>query len=344
MVIGKKFRTSGISVVNIDKQSSEKISILFHSAGDANEFVLKGVKDLDTNWAAYIPDSSLQFTGIVRDVPLEFDKEEIIEGVQDSLVKEQIVDIFRIKKRVFIDKDRIDNSQEIRNLEDTDSVKIIFKNKLPNSIYINFCYRKVYKFIPPVRRCYQCQKYGHITTRCKSDFRCVNCGKKHRSDLDCDVTPYCINCEGNHMASDTSCPFYKFYKEVNKVKTLFNISYFEAQEIVKNRLLNVFNNNKDDSNNSACKIVKSLNLDISVLPEKIKNPINPDASSTLKNNDAQILEDINNEIILNECNRASVKAIKIHSGLVLDFLVDNLGEDNELVKKFKHKESNHFAQ
>ena len=341
MVIGKKFRTGGISVVNIDKQPGDKSSILFHSAGEANEFVFKRVKELDNNWAAYIPDSSLQYTGIIRDVPIEFDKDEIIEGVQDSTVKDQIINVFIIKKRVFTNKDKLESNQGNGNLEDTDSIKIIFKNKLPGSIYINFCYRKVYKFIPPVRRCFQCQKYGHM--RCKSDFRCVNCGKKHREDIACEVDPYCIICEGKHKASDNSCPFYKFYKEVNKVKTIFNKNYFEAQEIVKNRLLNIFNNNKDNSNSSTSKIVKSLNLDISVLPEKNKKSINPDVSSTLKNNEAHTLEEVQNEIILSECNRASVNAKKFHSELVSNFLVDNLGEDNEIVKQYKQKESNYFG-
>ena len=188
-----------------------------------------------------------------------------------------------------------------------------------NNLYINYCYRKVYKFIAPVRRCYQCQRYGHITTMCKSEFRCVNCGKKHRVDIQCEVEPNCINCEGKHKASDNSYPFYKFYKKVNKVKTLFNKNYFEAQKIVKNRLMNRFNSNKDDSNSSTSKIVKSLNFDISSLPNKSKKSSNPEASSTLKYNEEQIVEEFQNEFILTECNRASINAIQVHSDFILMF-------------------------
>ena len=62
MVVGKKFRVGGISVVNIEKQSEEKISILFNAAKDANDFVLSKVKEIDINWLAFIRDLSLQYT------------------------------------------------------------------------------------------------------------------------------------------------------------------------------------------------------------------------------------------------------------------------------------------
>ena len=98
MVVGKKFRVGGISVVNIEKQSEEKISILFNAAKDGNDFVLSKVKEIDINWFAFIPDLSLQYTGIIRDIPLEFDYDDIIVGIQDLEIKEQIVNVIRIKK------------------------------------------------------------------------------------------------------------------------------------------------------------------------------------------------------------------------------------------------------
>ena len=74
------------------------------------------------------------------------------------------------------------------------------------------------------------------------------------------------NCESNHKASDKNCPLYKFYREVNKVRTLSNIKYSEATDIVKNRY--IFNQKVKDNaieNNSFNKIAKALNFNCALI-------------------------------------------------------------------------------
>ena len=343
MVIGKKFRSVGISALNIEKQSNDKISILFNSAVEANNFVDSNVKLVDNNWIAFIPSSSTQFVGLIRDVPIEFETIDILDGIDNTEIKEQIVDIIRIKRKNRPNQDRESSNQGVDQLVETDSVKILFRNKLPDNIYINFCFRKIYKFIPPVRRCYNCQRFGHISSKCKSVSRCNNCGKHHDMGKVCEINPKCINCEGKHQASDVNCPFYKFYKEVNKVKTLFNKNYFEAQEIVKNRLLNKFNSSdRDNSDDSIGKIVKSLNLDVSKTNPHFDKPI-PEANSTIKNSEKGVLEDLQREIIIAECNKATIEAFQIHSEKVVNFLTEFLGENHKIIKEYKSLDSNFFG-
>ena len=256
MKIGKLLRISNSSAVNIERFSEDRISILFQSGEEANDFVVDKVKLLNENWSAFIPYSALLFSGIIRDIPVEFNNEEILEGIVDEPLKNQIFEISRIKKRV-VEREKEIQSQDNNSIKfvDSDSIKITFKNKILNSININFCYRKIFKFIPQVRRCFNCQKFGHTNINCKSNPKCVNCGSNHDNVSLCTKDSCCANCESNHKASDKNCPLYKFFREVNKVRTLSNIKYSEATDIVKHRY--IFN---QKVKNNAIENIHSLKL------------------------------------------------------------------------------------
>ena len=150
MVIGKKFKQCKLEVANIDRYSDDKILILFNDAIEANNFVETTMKEIDDNWIAYIPNFALQHVGIVRDVPIDFNYEELLEGISDSNIKDNVVDIIRIKVKN-TEKDNLDkNINEIVKLVNSDSIKIVFNNKLPDNIKIYCCVRKVLKFIPAI--------------------------------------------------------------------------------------------------------------------------------------------------------------------------------------------------
>lgn len=76
-----------------------------------------------------------------------------------------------------------------------------------------------------VRRCYKCQKYGHISTMCSATHdTCGKCNENHRTNVctvaaDDRVRLRCANClarptnvrlsDGNHMAGSNECPEHK---------------------------------------------------------------------------------------------------------------------------------------
>ena len=345
MVIGKRFRLNKIEAINIDKFSEDRISVLFNSAVEANEFVENTIKKLDPLWLAYIPSSSIQFTGIVRDVPEELDKVEILEGITDERIKEQIVDIIRIKRRN-LDIPNVDVNNPDGNLVDTNSIKIIFNKELPNYLYINCCYRKIYKFIPQVKRCFNCQKYGHTSFKCKANYCCVVCGKTHVKDIDCKNVEKCVNCEGAHRASDKNCPCFIFYKEVNKVKTLSNLKYNEALDIVKTRYINKYNSNRNkDKDNSSCEnIIRALNLDISLLNSRINESVKdiPLCNSTFNVDEIVAIQELNQVVIEEAAKNLGVNYLNEYAQKVVFFLENELGNENEVLKKFLDKDSNHF--
>ena len=67
---------------------------------------------------------------------------------------------------------------------------------------------EVQVFIPKPMRCFKCQRFGHQTKHCRSKTDvCARCGA-HEKHQNCSATPKCPNCNGNHEASDKSCPEY----------------------------------------------------------------------------------------------------------------------------------------
>ena len=60
-----------------------------------------------------------------------------------------------------------------------------------------------------VRRCYNCQKYGHIAKDCpqKAAPTCGNCTGAHDSrQCDGKAPKKCVNCHGRHRSGDAHCP------------------------------------------------------------------------------------------------------------------------------------------
>lgn len=56
-----------------------------------------------------------------------------------------------------------------------------------------------------VRRCFNCQRYGHIARLCSSDPACGRCAGAHAPGQ-CNSAPRrCANCAGAHIAGDPSC-------------------------------------------------------------------------------------------------------------------------------------------
>ena len=55
-------------------------------------------------------------------------------------------------------------------------------------------------------RCYRCQEYGHVASRCENEERCEKCSESHKGR--CEGKVKCHNCKGNHGAGARDCPVY----------------------------------------------------------------------------------------------------------------------------------------
>ena len=161
--------------------------------------------------------------GVISGVPSEMSEEDIL----GELKRQKVVDVKRIKrKQQKKDEASVNTSEWIP----TRSVIISFDNNiLPEEVALCYQKFKVREYIPPVIRCYKCQRYGHVSHQCRSQNRCVRCSGPHTFE-ECtqkDVHK-CANCGKNHSAAYNGCVEAKKAKEVQKIKVQSKISYAQA--------------------------------------------------------------------------------------------------------------------
>ena len=107
---------------------------------------------------------------------------------------------------------------------------------LPSSIAIGFETCRVRRWIPNPTRCFNCQKFGHTTTRCRGQTKCANCGSTDHIQsrtVRCDLTPSCVNCGEAHPAYDRSCQKWKLEKKVLEIKTTKKLSFPQARKLAE---------------------------------------------------------------------------------------------------------------
>lgn len=69
---------------------------------------------------------------------------------------------------------------------------------------VRFCPERKYR----ITRCYNCNKFGHISRTCKCNFSCSNCGSEDCQESICRKPPTCSNCGQGHKASSSQCPIF----------------------------------------------------------------------------------------------------------------------------------------
>ncbi|XP_030746550.1 uncharacterized protein LOC115875269 [Sitophilus oryzae] len=125
--------------------------------------------------------------GVISCSDLQYckDKQEIL----DECSEQNLIDITQIKREV--------NGE----LVPTNTYIITLHSlTLPEYFYVGYRRCKVRQFIPNPKRCFNCQRIGHLYTYCKYEATCPSCGKdKHESD--CNPPPYCVNCGDIKVAS-----------------------------------------------------------------------------------------------------------------------------------------------
>ena len=161
--------------------------------------------------------------GVISGVPIEMTEEEI----QMELRNQKVVNVKRIVKKT----QKRNEATNIQETYPTRSVIISFSgNKsLPKDIILCYQKKQVNNFIPPIRRCFNCQRFGHTISNCHERIRCVRCGDAHTFE-ECTKkeTPKCINCGGKHSAAFNGCEEAKKAKAVQRIKIENNLNYAQA--------------------------------------------------------------------------------------------------------------------
>lgn len=139
--------------------------------------------------------------GVISD----WDKEEGLNELLDALDdREAVIDVNRLKRmRRGAEGEKV--------LIDTHHIIIRIKGtNLPGdlSLYGGLTRIKIRPYIEPVKQCYNCYKYGHLSTVCRNKKKCRNCGDNFHGE--CNRNTSCMNCNGMHPANWKGCQEYIF--------------------------------------------------------------------------------------------------------------------------------------
>ena len=115
--------------------------------------------------------------------------------------------------------------------------------ELPKEITVGYLKVKVALFVPNPMRCFNCNKFGHTSQRCKVAAKCTGCGKdKHEGQ--CEGPKLCSNCNGPHASSAKNFPVWQKEKEIQRVRVEKRISFPEAKQLVEARMPTVITGGK----------------------------------------------------------------------------------------------------
>ena len=106
---------------------------------------------------------------------------------------------------------------------------------LPKEITVGYLKVKVALFVPNPMRCFNCNKFGHTSQRCKVAEKCPGCGKdKHEGR--CEGPKLCSICIRPHASSTKDCPVWQKEKEIQRVRFDKHISFPKARQLVEARM------------------------------------------------------------------------------------------------------------
>jgi hypothetical protein len=178
--------------------------------------------------------------GVIKGVPFEEHAEKLIKTDLESQ-DFQIEHIQRLKNK--------DGSP-------SNAMKVTFlENVLPDTVKLGYSLHRVIAYVPPIRRCTNCQLLGHVKQECRRKTpRCARCSKNHITAECTSETRYCVNCCGSHSAADLSCSEYSVRRLAHEIKNKNFTPFTEALTLARSKW------------NSEQKYIKQNNRDF--IPQK----------------------------------------------------------------------------
>lgn len=205
-------------VKSVSKNNQGGISVQCHTSAQALK--LKETKQLG-EWIvkADFAKSETQSKGVISGVPLDVSEEEIVSDCREFGVT--------AARRITRRRDG--------QLTKTLSVCLTFNSpKMPSYVKLGYLIFETKPFIPPVVRCYNCQRIGHVADGCRSKTRCVRCSGPHKFEECPDKDKVlCCRCGEEHSSAYAGCKVMKEERKIQEVKVTLNISYAEAAKSVR---------------------------------------------------------------------------------------------------------------
>lgn len=218
-------------ITKLEKKGRNRVSIEFTNMKLANSF-LDSSFAVNNKFRQFIPRHLISCKGIIREVDPNLSEGTILENIKTDSGR-NVIQVKRIKRK------KIDDFQNTSYVN-TASIVVTFKGKsLPKFVSLFYNVRVPELYISPVIQCFNCARYGHTKTQCKSLPRCPACSKDHLLEC-CPVknSPSCLFCKGNHYSTELNtrlservCPEFTKQKKIKSLMASYNFSFYEASKI-----------------------------------------------------------------------------------------------------------------
>lgn len=211
---------------SLKKMGRNRISVSFHSAADANSFLDSPTLG-HNKYSAFIPTFNVTRMGIARGVPLDWSENDIIMNVRVPEGCGRVIKVRRLNYKAQLPGGSF-------SWKESQTVVLTFDGQiLPSRVFL--CYNSIpielYSF--PTIQCYNCCRFGHTKSTCRSKPRCFKCGLDHLG-VTCTTSGdqgTCVLCLGSHAATSKSCPEAVRQNNIKKSMAADCLSYAEASKM-----------------------------------------------------------------------------------------------------------------
>jgi hypothetical protein len=218
----KKYSFKNIVNGSLKKIGRNRVTLSFTNFEDANAFVQSQQLKLNS-YKAFIPSFNLIRMGLVRGVPTDWSEEEILKNMTVPIGCGNIIKVRRLKRKQL--------NNEKNEYIPIQTVVLTFDGQvLPKRVFLFYNSLPVDLYIFPTIQCFNCCRYGHIKSQCRSTPKCFRCGQGHAGDscsVDEDLVVCCL-CSGSHLATSNKCPEFNRQKSIKETMAKSCISYSEA--------------------------------------------------------------------------------------------------------------------
>jgi hypothetical protein len=201
----RKYCITGI--LHLKSMNRYKIGITFDLLNNANVF-LQNKKILEElALKATIPASDTEVTGVLTSVPVDLSNKRFFSFIGSS---RNVIQVRRFMRRV--------REGDTDSYQPTQTVAVTFgSTELPQYIILDPCRHEVSVYVPPVKQCLRCLKFGHIAKFCRNtEVSSICTNHSFKMCKDDPNNAKCCNCGGNHIAISNTCPQKKL--KLKKIK------------------------------------------------------------------------------------------------------------------------------
>ncbi|KAL0869479.1 hypothetical protein ABMA27_005764 [Loxostege sticticalis] len=214
-----------VELGNVKSIGRRKITISFADFSEANSFLSHNSLE-SMSLKAYIPTFNVTRMGLVRGVPVDWSLDEVKANMSVPMGCGEIIKVRRLNFKSF-------NDGSV-SWKPSQSVVITFDGQtLPKRVFICYNALPVDLYIYPTIQCFNCCRFGHTKTQCRSKPRCFKCGQGHIGNS-CSTDEQhasCCLCSGFHFATSKSCQEFVRQKNIKVHMSENSVSYAEASKM-----------------------------------------------------------------------------------------------------------------